>query len=143
MATLNYKTRGNSNPQGKPRVYFCCHNDDFEKFFESISDEILSLQNCSVWYKDDNDYMNEELLVDLKEMQLFVMPVTTKLLCTENDALDVEFKFAVENHIPVLPLMQHKGLEQKFKKNVANYSFWLRITQTRRQYPMKINFRNI
>ncbi len=123
MSNLKYKTRGNSNPQGKPRVYFCCHKDDFEKFFESISDEVLSLQNCSVWYKDGSDYVNEELLDDLKGMQLFVMPVTTNLLCTENDALDIEFKFAIKNHIPVLPLMQEQGLEQIFNQKCGELQF--------------------
>ncbi len=123
MSNLKYKTRGNSNPQGKPRVYFCCHKDDFEKFFKSISDEVLSLQNCSVWYKDGNDYVNEELLDDLKGMQLFVMPVTTNLLCKENEALDIEFKFAIKNHIPVLPLMQEQGLEQIFNQKCGELQF--------------------
>lgn len=36
---------------------------------------------------------------------IFVMPVTTNLLCTKNEVLDIEFKFATQNHIPVLPLM--------------------------------------
>lgn len=123
MANLKWKTRGNSSTQGKPRVYFCCHNEDFEKFFESISNEILSLQNCSVWYKDNGNYTTEELLADFKEMQLFVMPVTTNLLCTENDALDIEFKFAIENHIPVLPLMQEPGLEQVFNQKCGDLQF--------------------
>ena len=104
-------------------MYFCCHKDDFKKFFENISDEVLALQNCSVWYKDGNDYVNEELLDDLKGMQLFVMPVTTNLLCTENDALDIEFKFAIENHIPVLPLMQEQGLEQIFNQKCGELQF--------------------
>jgi hypothetical protein len=37
---LSYKTRGNSSPQGKPKVYFACHPDDFS-LFEAISDDIL------------------------------------------------------------------------------------------------------
>lgn len=34
MANLKFKTRNNTNPQGKPRVYFCCHNEDFEKYYK-------------------------------------------------------------------------------------------------------------
>ncbi len=123
MASLKYKTRGNSNPQGKSRVYFCCHKDDFDMYFESVSNELLSMQNCVIWYKDSNDHANEELLDDLKGMQLFVMPVTANLLCTENDALDIEFKLAIEKHIPVLPLMQEPGLEQIFNQKCGDLQF--------------------
>ena len=42
MANLQYKTKGNSNPKGKPKIYFCCHIDDFPLYFEEISkDDIL------------------------------------------------------------------------------------------------------
>jgi len=123
MANFKYKTRGSSNPQGKPRVYFCCHSEDFAKYFETISDEILVKQNCSIWYVDDDDTRDEEFFEDLKQMQLFVMPVTTNLLCSQNDALDLEFKFAVENHIPVLPLMQESGLEELFNQKCGDLQF--------------------
>lgn len=49
-------------------------------------------------------------------MQLFVVPVTTKLLTKENRAMDVEVPFAFENHIPVLPLMQESGLDDVYNK---------------------------
>ena len=123
MANFKYKTRGNSNPQGKPRVYFCCHFEDFDKYFESVSDEILAKQNCAMWYCDEKVVRNEDFFADLKQMQLFVMPVTTNLLCTENEALDFEFKFAIENHIPVLPLMQENGLEELFNKKCGDLQF--------------------
>ena len=56
-------------------------------------------------------------------MQLFVMPVTSKLLSTPNQALDSEFSFAVEKHIPILPLMQEKGLETLFNQKCGNLQF--------------------
>lgn len=123
MASLKYKTRGNSSPQGKPRVYFCCHPEDSNRYFESISDEILAKQNCAVWYSDEEVVRDEDFFADLKQMQLFVMPVTTNLLCTENEALDTEFKFAIENHIPVLPMMQEGGLEEIFNKKCGDLQF--------------------
>ena len=123
MANLRCKTRGNSSPQGKPRVYFCCHSNDFNEYFESVSDEILTKQNCAIWYVDEAAVRDEDFFADLKQMQLFVMPVTTNLLCTENEALDTEFKFAIENHIPVLPLMQESGLEELFNKKCGDLQF--------------------
>ena len=121
---LSYKTRGDSSPQGKPKVYFCCHPDDFGYLFEEISNEILAEQNCSVWYADPVDAVrDEEFLNDLSRMQLFVMPVTAKLLYLKNHAIDVEFPFAVEHHIPILPLMQDSDLEGIFNQKCADLQF--------------------
>lgn len=123
MANLQYKTRGNDSPQGNPRVYFCCHPEDFNKYFEAVSEEILQYQRCAIWYASADVVRDEDFFLDLKQMQLFVMPVTTNLLCTENEALDKEFRFAVENHIPVLPLMQESGLEALFNKKCGDLQF--------------------
>ena len=123
MAHLNYKTKGNSSPQGKPRVYFCCHGDDFEKYFGPVCDELLEKQNCAIWYADKTTARDNDFLADLKQMQLFVMPVTANLLFSENYALDTEFKFAVQNRIPVLPLMQEEGLEEQFNKKCGELQF--------------------
>ena len=124
MAQLKYKTRGMTNPKGKPRVYFCCHPEDHARYFDEISDMLLEKQNCAIWYLDDGGEMTEEeLFGDLRQMQLFVMPVTEKLLYSSNRALDVEFKFAVENRIPILPLMQESGLEDAFNQKCGDIQF--------------------
>lgn len=123
MANLKYKTRGNCDPQGKSKVYFCCHQKDFNRYFESISDEILAKQNCAIWYIDGSVDRNEEFFENLLQMQLFVMPITSNLLCTENDALNVDFRFAVEKHIPVLPLLQEPGLEKLFNQKCGDLQY--------------------
>ena len=117
MAMLRYKTRGNkSDPQGLPKVFFCCHPSDFGKHFDTISDEILRRQNCAIWYIDGAITRDEEYFAALKQMNLFVMPVTSQLLSTENDALAIDFTFAIQNHIPVLPLTEEDNLEDKFNE---------------------------
>lgn len=124
MQELKFKTRGMVNPQGLPRVYFSCHPNDFERYFEMISDEILKKQNCAIFYYGDlTSYDEEELFLDLGQMQLFVMPVTSNLLIKNSRALDVEFKFAMEKHIPVLPLMQESGLEELFNQKCGDLQF--------------------
>ena len=123
MANLRYKTRRNSNPQGKPRVFFCCHPEDFERYFEMVSDEVLAKQDCAIWFCDHLFVRDDDFFMDLKQMQLFVMPVTANLLTTENETLNIEFKFAVENHIPVLPLMQESGLDNLFNKKCGDLQF--------------------
>ena len=52
----------------------------------------------------------EDKVTDLESNNLFVIPVTFRLLSTENRAMD-DVKFAIEKHIPVLPLMMENGLD--------------------------------
>ncbi|MCD7954214.1 MAG: TIR domain-containing protein [Lachnospiraceae bacterium] len=131
MAKLCYKTRGNSSPQGKSRVYFSCHPQDFDLYFPDLSDEILKKQNCVIWYDAEpyEDYVQNELLADLEEMQLFVVPITTRFLYRENRARDLEFQFAQTRHIPILPVMVEGGLETEFNIRCGNIQFLDRTSQ--------------
>ena len=83
---LQHKTRGDSSPQGKPRVYFSYHPADFGLYFQPISREILEKQNCAIWYdtEPEADYDREAFRLSLSQMQLFVIPVTTRFLCQES-----------------------------------------------------------
>ena len=116
MADIKYKTRGESSPQGKPRVWFCAHPDDYKPFFAPMAEAILQKQNCAVYYDGEPTapYDEESLFLDLGRMNLFLMPVTYRLLHTRNRALDVEFRYAIAHHIPVLPILQESGLETDF-----------------------------
>ena len=121
---LKYKTRGGSRPQGKARVYFCCHPSDFITYFDTISDKILAKQNCAVYYLEpDSNKDFEELSLYLKQMQLFVVIVSKNFLLTKNNELDTEFSFALKNHIPVLPIMVEDGLEENFNEKCGELQF--------------------
>lgn len=37
-----FSTKGN----GKPRVYFTCHPDDFDRFFEKVCADIFATHDC-------------------------------------------------------------------------------------------------
>ncbi len=128
MAKLTYKIiEKNASPKGKPRVYFCAHYDDYKKYFDIISDEILKISNCAIWFDTEpEEKYDEELFLDLAQMQLFVMPVTTKLLTENNRAIDVELEFAVKNNIPVLPLMQEEGLDELFYEKFGDMQYLLK-----------------
>ncbi len=120
--SLRCKVPGNASPQGKPRVFFCCHPADFDAFFAPLSEEIHQLQNCAIYYYDAEPVSSEDRRLDLKQMQLFVMPVTTRLLTKENQAM-ADFRFAIENHIPVLPLMQEQGLDTLFREKCGDLQY--------------------
>ena len=112
---LKWITRGDVPPHKKSRVYFCCHESDFDAYFESVTQDLLRLTDCAIWYRDMLPSADdEEYIAQLQQMQLFVMPITTRLLTTANAALDIDFPIAQAEHIPVLPLLQEPGLEELF-----------------------------
>ncbi len=131
MADFKFFTNGNSNPQGKPRVYVTAHPDDYELYLEEISKNILKRQNCAVFYlPPDADYReNENYELDLAEMQLFVIPVTEKLLKEPCRAMDVDVPLAISNHIPVLPIMEKDGLEELYAAKFGNLQYLDHVTK--------------
>ena len=125
MSKFAYKTIGNVSPQGKPHVYFACHPDDLHAFLEEYALKICHIQDCAIWYETEYeaDYDREELEAQLAEMQLIVMPVTTKLLTAPNRAMDVEFEIAQTRHIPVLPVMLESGLDDVYEKRFGSLQY--------------------
>ena len=107
-----------------PKVYFSCHKDDFDRYFREISAEITKGRNCAVFYDADYEGVRDEkFLFDLSQMNLFVMPITTRLLTKPNRALGEELAFAIEHKIPVLPLMQESGLEELYNQKFGDLQF--------------------
>ena len=130
MAILNYKTRGNQTWQGKQKVYFCAHPEDYGKYFEKTVSYVLDTlekqgnRNCALFYLEDPYAERDgDFLAILEMMNLFVMPVTAKLLTEQNPALDVDFKVALNKPVSVLPLMMESGLENLFNEKCGNLQF--------------------
>ena len=123
---LSCRTRGNTDPKGKPRIYFTCHPDDMGLYFEEISSDLLRRLNCAVWFKEDpeDSFEDEGEIVDLLgQMQLFVIPVTTRLLSAPCDAMDREYAFAAAHHIPVLPLMEEERIDDLFTRRFGEIQY--------------------
>ena len=119
------KTRGSSNPQGKPRVYFTGYPADIQLYLDELTDDILRISNCAIYYESDAEKnpSQEELDTFYANMQLFVMPITSRFLYKENAAREVFFEFAMEKHIPVLPIMMEKNLEEDFNSICGELQF--------------------
>ena len=124
MIHLNYASRGGSNPQGKPRVFFSSHSRDMD-CLDEVKKLILDRQDCTLFWMetDPGKKDEEEHLFNLSLMQLLVVPVTTKLLTCRSRTRDVDIPFALAHHIPVLPLMYEPGLEQLFNKVIGTIQF--------------------
>lgn len=125
---LDYRTREQSDPRGKAKVFFACHTDDFSQAFKLIVDDVLEHANCAVWYEtrladgDDAPLPKEaeKAFSDiLDDMQLVVVAVTTHFLREPCRAREVVLTHALKAHIPVLPIMLERGLEYEFNERCA------------------------
>ncbi|MBQ4371394.1 MAG: tetratricopeptide repeat protein [Firmicutes bacterium] len=125
MSKLLYKTVAGERPQGKPYVYFSCHPDDLKEYFGEYAQKIMNIQDCAFWYESEPEaaWDAEELEAELSQMQLFVMPVTTKLLSSPNRAMDAEFPLALRRRIPVLPLMMESGLSELYSRRFGDLQY--------------------
>ena len=123
MVNFSFLSRDNRT-QGKPRVYFSSTPSDFS-FFEEISKDILSVSDCTIYYYKDYSsslLLDPDYLLQLKDMQLLVVPITLEFLSSDSRAY-LDFTWARDNNIPVLPLMQDSGLEKLFNSRCGNIQF--------------------
>ena len=110
MTQLKMYTKNNVDIKDKPKVYFTCHPDDFEKTFKAICGDILKTHDCAVFYKEDmSDELPEETReTDLERMNLFVFPITFKMLedmlNNKNSGALKDLIFAKEHSLFVLPI---------------------------------------
>lgn len=122
MTQLKFITREHSAAQGKPRVLFCSHQEDRELYLTATARDILAVVNCAVFYYEEIP-SREDLLADLEQMQLLVIPVTRKLLTQSNTVMETVVPYGLQHHIPILPLVQEPGLEQLFNEKFENLHF--------------------
>lgn len=119
MEYLKVKTKDNSNPQGKPRVYFTCHPNDFERSFIKVCGDIFKTHDCAIYYTEDMSHVEsvqENLDLELGRMNLFVIPISFSLLSTKSRTMSIDYPYAVEHHIPVLPIMLETGLDEIYSR---------------------------
>ncbi len=110
---FSYVTNGNADPQGKQPVFFTCHPEDFDQYFEKVCRDVISLVDCAIYYTADGaaPLTSPEDEASLGSMRLMVVPVTAALLTQNSRALDHDLVFAAERNIPILPLMMEDGLD--------------------------------
>ncbi len=123
MAVLKYKTRGNSSPNGKAKIFFCCHPADRSLYLDIVSSEILDKANCAVYYLDEGEEADSSLDFSLKQMNLFAVPVTYRLLTESDEETDRQLDLARQSNIPILPLLQEPGLDPFFAAKFGNLQY--------------------
>ncbi len=118
MPEWKIRTRGDSGPGHKPRVYFTCHPEDMGRYFDKVCKDILKLQDCAIYYTEDMAaaIAPEDRETDLGSVNLLVVPVTCRLLTTPNRAMDEDVPYALQQHIPVLPFMMEPGIDALYAR---------------------------
>ena len=119
MSKLGYRTRIGDSPQGKQKLYFCCHPEDFEPYFDIIASDIFRCNdNCAIFYEEEPcaPFDREDLAGRLREMRAFVVPVTLRLLRESSRAVSFDIPFARENNIPVIPVAFEAEIDRFFGK---------------------------
>lgn len=127
MSLLQFVSRSGSLKADMPKIYYCCHPDDFDAHFRELCADLFSVNDyCAVFYeaKPNEGYDAEELLSLLGGMKLFVVPVTEKLLSQPSRATGLEIPFALGSldmaitaeypRIPVLPILLEEDLIDRF-----------------------------
>lgn len=142
MGNLLYKTLAGASPEGLPRVYFCAHPADRRAFWEITARELFAVRNCSLWYDTDPDHPlpDRDWQLELNQMQLFVVTVTARFLYEDCRARLVELPFALEQHIPVMPILREPGLAEDFSRLCGTMQALDPCTQdpTALPYPAKL-----
>lgn len=118
---MEFLTRGNSDPKGKPRVYISFLGSD-RAYFDALAEDILACCDCALFYSAE-DTTQEEHAARLQHMQLMVVAVTGRLLAGGNRCVDVELPLATRAGIPVLPIVVEEGLVEKFSQVFGQRQF--------------------
>ena len=118
MQHLLFKTKNGGSPKDKPRVYFTCHPDDFDRTFPKVCEDIFNTHDCAIYYTENmTELLPEDTReLDLERMNMFVVPVTFKLMTTPNRANDFDLKFAKDRNIAILPIMFETGIDSIYSR---------------------------
>ncbi len=120
------KKEGDS-PNNKRKIYFTCHPDDFDLYFNKVCNDIFETQDCAIYYTKNMGapIPKKYLESDLGQMNLFVVPITFKLLTEKNRAIDFDIKYASNNDIsiPILPLMMEDGINELYDKHFGGRQY--------------------
>lgn len=113
MSDLSIRLKYTEKSGKEARVYFTSHPCDLPTHFETVVKDIFDSSESTVYYTKDMSapFSDGDMELLLSEMQLFVVPVTLKLLTDANRAMEVDIPFAKRNGIPILPIMMEGGLD--------------------------------
>lgn len=113
------KTRGNTAPAGKTRIYVVSGPEGRDRYMDAVVRILLQVENAAIYYDDgtgEQEYLNEEN----HAYQIVAAIITETFLRTENPAKQ-ELLFAIKNNIPIFPFTFEKGVDILFDQTIGHY----------------------
>ena len=122
---IRFVTATNYNGE-KNKVYLSCHPDDLSDAFQDVLEDMENACECTIIYADNMEVYpsdESEYFSALRLFKVFVFPITYSFMKNSCRAKDVDFKFAIENNIPVLPIfmVNDEKMYKIFSETVGDY----------------------
>lgn len=112
---MNFKTKTGQPVMGQPWVFFSCHPASFSLYQERVMLDVLACCDCVFcWHDPDDDTPDE--LSDLDQMSLIIFAIDAKFLEEDCFANTDVWRYAIEHHIPILPLLMEDDLAIAFNE---------------------------
>lgn len=120
MERMQYVTPNRDSPKGKNHIFFAAHPEDLQGCLQELQHDIFRAEgNCAIWFDAAPNRGGDELLIEDMQttgIQLFVYPVTARLLRNESLAVNKILPYAQEKNIPILPILLETGLDVMYKR---------------------------
>ncbi len=115
------KTKGDSSPRGKQRIYLIGDERDLAAYAlgqekDSLCNRIFDIVSCAICYAQPGEETETflELLQNPQKVQMVTAVITSRFF--EHEASMKALRYAVEHHIPVLPILEEEGIEYRFNQ---------------------------
>lgn len=127
---------------GPAKVLFTCHKADYDLYFEMLKDDLLEAATCTIYCFYDNDYYPKNMddyATLIEQFNLIVIPVSFNFIIDESRSKNVDFKYAIEHRIPLLPILVQPNLYEEFNQ-LANIQVLDRTArdETQESYTSKL-----
>ncbi|MBR6044557.1 MAG: hypothetical protein IKP47_02860 [Ruminococcus sp.] len=113
MIFTEYKTRADSSPSGKPKVLVYAAAQDLDRYLGRITEDLLSRQNCAVYFDREMADVNG-YLESVRFVNLLVTVVTEAFLDGFGGVCGQVYRAAAESGVPVLPILTDVSLAERF-----------------------------
>jgi len=124
MNTFGIITQPGSVPQGKPKVFFICHEQEYRELLPSVAQDILNCCDCAIYYcRPGSKPGREDLDMLLDSVSLVVVAVSRKYLTSPDSFAEQIVQNARKNLTPVLPIVFQSGLETLFNQRFGELQF--------------------
>ncbi len=113
MGDLKCKTYLDKNPSGLVKAIYFAADQDFDRFFDEITDRILKqYKDVAFYYTRNPEDITDEVLDSIR---LAVCPVTTAFLRKDCLARELLFDKILKKHIALLPILEEADIAKMFR----------------------------